>query len=205
MQHFLQTLSSKLRVLKRRRGDVNNGDMSLKNKNYINQNILSSVNNILNSYDDKFVLSAIYEDILHPVIDEAITRKEDNLESSEQDFSSESPQVNDFIKRPVKPFKVRDKNFPKPTLIVNNNGHFTYQIPAKDTIVRQYNAVQTIPLRETRYGKRMKKGIERLYSSVPKWQYALQLVAMGIFALMIPAGIVQLGWIDVIIVHESIC
>ena len=32
--------------------------------NFVNNNILRSVNDILNSYDDKFVLSAIYEDIL---------------------------------------------------------------------------------------------------------------------------------------------
>ena len=193
MSHFLQSPSSKLKIVKRRKGNYKNQGLSQENKNYINQNILSSVNNILNSYDDKFVLSAIYEDILNPVIDEAITRKEESMVLQEEDVSNEVPQVNDFIKRPVEPYKVKDKNYPKPTLIVNNNGDFKYQTPAKDTIVRHYNTMQTIPLRETRYGKRMKKGIERLYSSVPKWQYALQLVAMGIFALMIPAGIVQLG------------
>ena len=61
--------------MKRRRGDFSENAQNSKNK-YINTNILASVNDILNSYDDKFVLSSIYEDILSPVIEEAVTRKE---------------------------------------------------------------------------------------------------------------------------------
>ena len=54
---------------------------SLSDKNqFINYNILNSVNSILSSYDDGFVLSAIYNDILDPVIDETVKRKKNDEE-----------------------------------------------------------------------------------------------------------------------------
>lgn len=182
--------------MKRRRGDFSENAQNSKNK-YINTNILASVNDILNSYDDKFVLSSIYEDILSPVIEEAVARKEK---------VEDLPKIDDFIKRPnpedLLKFPVKDTGYyyPTPTLIVDNDGDYEYQKQAqkadKEAIVRQYNhnsgPVQTIPLRQTQYGVRMRKGINRLMSSIPAWQSALQLLATSLFILVLP-GVVQFG------------
>ena len=180
--------------MKRRRGDFSENAQKSKNKD-INTNILASVNDILNSYDDKFVLSSIYEDILSPVIEEAVARKEK---------VEDLPKIDDFIKRPNSEdlLKVKDTGYyyPTPTLIVDNDGDYEYQKQAqkadKEAIVRQYNhnigPVQTIPLGHTRYGVRMRKGINRLMSSIPAWQSALQLLATSLFILVLP-GVVQFG------------
>ena len=161
--------------------------------NFVSNNILRSVNDILNSYDDKFVLSAIYEDILNPVIEEAVQRKEKEVEQK-----IERPKVEDFLIKPVtektKNFPVRDKYYPIPPLVVKDiEAELTSpRDPVKKNIVRQYNSAPSIPLRHTRYGVRMKKGINRLMSSIPKWQSALQLLATSLLVLILP-GIVHIG------------
>ena len=160
--------------------------------NFVSNNILRSVNDILNSYDDKFILSAIYEDILNPVIEEAVQRKEDEV--GEMDH----PKFEDFLIKPVtentKDFLAKDQYYPKPPLKVDN---IEVELtrpgdPVKKDIVRQYNSAPTIPLRHTRYGVRMKKGINRLMSSIPKWQSALQLLATSLLVLILP-GVVHFG------------
>ena len=161
----------------------------------MSNNILRSVNDILNSYDDKFVLSAIYEDILNPVIEEAVQRKE-NEEVKVGPI--DRPKVEDFLIKPVtektKNFPVRDKYYPIPPLVVKDiSAELTSpRDPVKKNIVRQYNSAPSIPLRHTRYGVRMKKGINRLMSSIPKWQSALQLLATSLLVLILP-GIVHIG------------
>ena len=160
--------------------------------NFVSNNILRSVNDILNSYDDKFILSSIYEDILTPVIEEAVQRKEDEVGQMNH------PKIEDFLIQPVtkntKYFLAKDKYYPMPPLKVND-----IQVeltrpgdPVKKDIVRQYNSAPTIPLRHTRYGVRMKKGISRLMSSIPKWQSALQLLATSLLVLILP-GVVHFG------------
>ena len=62
--------------------------------NFVSNNILRSVNDILNSYDDKFVLSAIYEDILHPVIEESVQRKEKEVEEKTKRKKEERKRKN---------------------------------------------------------------------------------------------------------------
>ena len=160
--------------------------------NFVNNNILRSVNDILNSYDDKFVLSAIYEDILNPVIEEAVHRREKEEEKIDQ------PKVDDFLIKPVtetkKDFQIRDKYYPIPPLVIGDHhvGGPSPGDPVKEDVVRQYNSAPTIPLRHTRYGVRMKKGINRLMSSIPKWQSALQLLATSLLVLILP-GVVHFG------------
>ena len=160
--------------------------------NFVNNNILRSVNDILNSYDDKFVLSAIYEDILNPVIEEAVHRREKEEEKIDQ------PKVDDFLIKPVtetkKDFQIRDKYYPIPPLVIGDHhvGGASPGDPGKEDVVRQYNSAPTIPLRHTRYGVRMKKGINRLMSSIPKWQSALQLLATSLLVLILP-GVVHFG------------
>ena len=159
--------------------------------NFVSNNILRSVNDILNSYDDKFVLSAIYEDILNPVIEEAVQRKEKEVEEK-----IERPKVEDFLIKPVtektKKFSVRDKYYPIPPLVDISAELTSPRDPVKKNIVRQYNSGPSIPLRHTRYGVRMKKGINRLMSSIPKWQDALQVLATSLLVLILP-GIVHIG------------
>ena len=160
--------------------------------NFVSNNILRSVNDILNSYDDKLILSSIYEDILTPVIEEAVQRKEYEVGQMNH------PKIEDFLIQPVtknpKEFLAKDKYYPMPPLIVNDiEVELTRpEDPVKKDIVRQYNSAPTIPLRHTRYGVRMKKGINRLMSSIPKWQSALQLLATSLLVLILP-GVVHFG------------
>ena len=160
--------------------------------NFVSNNILRSVNDILNSYDDKFILSAIYGDILNPVIEEAVQRKEDEVGQMDH------PKFEDFLIKPVtentKDFLAKDQYSPIPPVKVDNiEVELTRpEDPVKKDIVRQYNSAPTIPLRHTRYGVRMKKGINRLMSSIPKWQSALQLLATSLLVLILP-GVVHFG------------
>ena len=161
--------------------------------NFVSNNILRSVNDILNSYDDKFVLSAIYEDILNPVIEEAVQRREKEEEEIGQ---IDRPKVEDFLIKPVTEksniFSIKDKYYPMPPSVVKDVDLTSYREPVKKDIVRHYNSAPTIPLRHTRYGVRMKKGINRLMSSIPKWQSALQLLATSLLVLILP-GVVHIG------------
>ena len=160
--------------------------------NFVSNNILRSVNDILNSYDDKFVLSAIYEDILNPVIEEAVQRREKEEEKIGQKIYR--PKVEDFLIKPVTEnnFSFKDKYYPMPPLVVKDIDLTSSREPVKKDIVRLYNSAPTIPLRHTRYGVRMKKGINRLMSSIPKWQSALQLLATSLLVLILP-GVVHFG------------
>ena len=160
--------------------------------NFVSNNILRSVNDILNSYDDKFVLSAIYEDILNPVIEEAVQRREKEEEEIGQKIYR--PKVEDFLIKHVTEktniFSFKDKYYPP--LVVKDIDLTSSREPVKKDIVRLYNSAPTIPLRHTRYGVRMKKGINRLMSSIPKWQSALQLLATSLLVLILP-GVVHFG------------
>ena len=160
---------------------------------YINKNIFSSVNDILNSYDDTFVLSAIYEDILSPVIDEAIVRKNvKNPQYYPNEISvSKKPQISSFITRPESFETVIRKKKPEP--FWEENLQVQNQPINQEGILSERNIYGPVPLRDTRLGRRMEKGIERLKSSIPKWQSALQLVGTAILALILPSAFVQFG------------
>ena len=168
--------------------------------NYMSKNVLSSVNNILTSFDDTFVLSAIYDDILSPVIEEAVIRKESSEPYFPDSIKNELPQVSSFIKKPDsfeagnQKRKEKPKWYPENELYDNkiNEKDFASEQENPESIVRDYQT-SYVPFRQTRLGKRMRKGVERLASSIPKWQSALQLVGTAILVLIIPGAIVQFG------------
>ena len=158
---------------------------------YINKNIFSSVNDILNRYDDTFVLSAIYEDILSPVIDEAVIRKSEQNPQYYPNLESEKPHISSFITRPESfGTFIMDK---KPKPFYDGNLPVQNKPKIQEVVLSERNTYGSLPLRDTRLGRRMKKGIDRLKSSIPKWQSALQLVGTAILALILPSAFVQFG------------
>lgn len=187
--------------------------MSLSDKNqFINYNILNSVNSILSSYDDGFVLSAIYNDILDPVIDETVKRKKND----------ELVNINTYLKKPHgdNAFKniyasfidgtddpideINDGDHEKHNLINKYPNYFQsaqYMLTKEKDVPNtmepfnkaSYSATQNyLPIRDTVYGVRMRKGIDKMMTSIPAWQSALQLVATGLLVMILP-GFLQFG------------
>ena len=54
-------------------------------KKEMNTNILDSVNNILDSFDDEHILNSMMEDIVKPVIKEAMVREEEQSREAENE------------------------------------------------------------------------------------------------------------------------
>ena len=144
----------------------------------MNTNILDSVNNILDSFDDEHILNSMMEDIVKPVIKEAMVREEE-----------QSREVENEVKRKKEIFTKHEK--------VWSGQYESERYQYKDHHKRkQYNYHQhqplLVPLHQTRYGQRMRKGIARIASSVPWWQNVLQLLAAGLFVFLLP-GVQYVG------------
>ena len=140
---------------------------------FMNTNILDSVNNILDSFDDEHILNSMMEDIVKPVIKEAMVREEEQSREAENE-----------VERKKEIFTKHEK--------VWSGQYESERYKYKDHHKRKhYNNHQQhqpllVPLYKTRYGQRMRKGMDRIASSVPWWQNVLQLLAAGLFVFLLP-------------------
>ena len=134
----------------------------------INNNILNSVNDIFDSFDDEYILNSMVEDIVKPVIQEAIVRKEDqDREYEEKVHDGEIFTKHRNIRR-------------RPELYHSDRLKYRYPPPHLD---RDYPPPAYSP---SRYGQRLRRGLARLASSAPVWQQFLQLLAAGLLVFLLP-------------------
>ena len=136
---------------------------------FMNTNILDSVNNILDSFDDEHILNSMMEDIVKPVIQEAMVREEE--------------QSNE-VERKKEIFTKHEKVWPG--LYESERYKYKDHHKRKHYNNHQQHQPLLVPLYKTRYGQRMRKGMDRIASSVPWWQNVLQLLAAGLFVFLLP-------------------
>lgn len=155
-----------------------------KEKDLMNTNILNSVNNILDSFDDEHILNSMMEDIVKPVIKEAMVREEEQSREAEK----ESERI--FIKHEAVPgLSYGSKRFQHKDH--HKDHHSRRPQPGRLYDQRQHRPL-LVPLYQTRYGQRMRRGMARIASSVPWWQNVLQLLAAGLFVFLLP-GVQYIG------------
>ena len=140
-------------------------------KKEINRNILNSVNNILDSFDDEHILNSMMEDIVKPVIQEAMVREEEQSKEAENE-----------AKRKKEIFTKHEK---VSGLYESERYKYRNYHKRKHHDHRQHQPL-LVPLYQTRYGERMRRGMARIASSVPWWQNVLQLLAAGLFVFLLP-------------------
>lgn len=147
----------------------------------VDNNILNSVNDILNSFDDEHILNSMVEDIVKPVIKEAILREKENSKEYEiKDTYSEifrkHEKVKDFKRRPE----------------VYRSERYKYRHPARaPQLHRDWRPGPQAPVLVvgpggSQYGQRLRRGLAVLASSAPVWQQFLQLVATGLLVFLLP-------------------
>ena len=146
-------------------------------KKEMNTNILDSVNNILDSFDDEHILNSMMEDIVKPVIKEAMVREEEQSREAENE-----------AKRKKEIFTKHEKVWSGQYGGVGER----YQYKDHQQQQKHYNRRQhqplLVPLYQTRYGQRLRRGMARIGSSVPWWQNVLQLLAAGLFVFLLPGA-----------------
>lgn len=134
----------------------------------VNNNILNSVNDIFDSFDDEYILNSMVEDIVKPVIQEAIVRKEDQ----EREYEEKVHDGEIFTKHR----NIRRR----PELYHSDRLKYRYPPTQLD---RDYPPAA---YSQSRYGQRLRRGLARLASSAPVWQQFLQLLAAGLLVFLLP-------------------
>ena len=154
-----------------------------KETNFMNTNILNSVNNILDSFDDEHILNSMMEDIVKPVIKETMVREEEQSREAEKEAERKKEiftkhEAVTGLRYESERYKYQDLPERRPQ-------------PWRDYELRQHQPL-LVPLYQTRYGQRMRRGMARIASSVPWWQNVLQLLAAGLFVFLLP-GVQYIG------------
>ena len=150
----------------------------------IDNNILGSVNDILDSFEDEHILNSMLEDIVEPVIKEAIVREK---EKSKQNDIEDDSYGKIFRKHK------KNKGITRRPAGLSERYKYKGERLRPSQLDRDFHYHQhqplLVPITETRYVRRLRRGMARIASSAPVWQQFLQLVAAGLLVFLLPGSI----------------